>query len=81
MKRHQELVALRIRAERATVEAQKLRARVADLEDRLAQAIAAPSRDHAELVDLTVALAEWERLPLWRRFWTSPKRLLALGAP
>jgi len=77
MTRHQELVALRIRADRCTAEARRLRERCAYLEQRLAEANARPSRHQAELVDLSIALVQWERLPWYRRMWTTPSRMMA----
>jgi hypothetical protein len=78
MTRHHELIALRVRAERCTKEAKALRVLVSQLEDELAQAKRLPDDHFAELVDLSIALVEWERMPWWRRIWTTPKAMLLL---
>jgi len=79
MTRHDEVIALRVRAERCTEEVRALRARVEQLEQQLDQARKAPDEHMVELVDLSISLVEWERLPWWRRVWSSPRSLVMFG--
>lgn len=79
MTRHDEVIALRVRAERCTEEVRRLRARVDELERQLGEARKAPDEHMVELVDMSIALVEWERLPWWRRVWSSPRSLVMFG--
>ena len=79
MRRHDEIIALRIRAERLMAECKGLRVRVMQLEDQLEQAKRLPDDHFAEMVDLSIALVEWERQPWWRRIWNTPNQFRMLG--
>ena len=73
MKRHDEIIALRIRAERLTKEVRQLRDRCDQLQAALDSRIHSPTRHFEQLVDLDLAVAEWSRLPWWRRWLASPR--------
>jgi hypothetical protein len=73
MKRHDEIIALKIRAERLTKEVRQLRDKCDQLQAALDSRIHSPTRHFEQLVDLDLAVAEWSRLPWWRRLFASPR--------